>query len=74
MLSYYGYFEPLKGNESVEPIASSYARPRNEADPRKKKPGYWRCLKLGSRPSCTDNPMPPAPSQHQPINRRVWVL
>ena len=34
-------FEPLKGNEPVEPIASSYAKPRNEADPRKKKPGCW---------------------------------
>ena len=39
MLSYYGYFEPLKGNESVEPIASSYARPRSEADsPERKSP------------------------------------
>lgn len=51
MPSYYGHFEPLKGNEPVEPIASSYARPRNKADPRKKKPGCWRCLKLGSRPA-----------------------
>ena len=61
--SYCGYFEPLKGNEPVEPIASSYAKPRNEADPQKEKARLLAMLETGQqarRELATQRPARPA--------------